>query len=149
MCRPFCVSSLTVCTRSCKPGSIAFNSDDLPTPLWPGDDALRAGEPLAQSLDAEAGRRRHEQHFVAELRVDADQRHQVGRFTRSILLMQMIGRMPRLLGRDQKAIDEIRLQPRLGGAGDDDQLVDVGHEHVLPPAAGAAQRRRAAARRAR
>ena len=53
--------------------------------------------------------------------------------------MQISGRSAGLVGADQKAIDQIRLEVRLGGAGDDQQLIDVGDDHVLPAADGAAE----------
>ena len=54
--------------------------------------------------------------------------------------MQMIGSIRVRLGFDQKAVDQVRLESRLGGAGDDQQLIDVGDQHVLPAAALAAER---------
>ena len=36
-----------------------------------------------------------------------------------------------LFGGNQDAVDQIRLQPRLGGTGDDEDLVDVGYDDVL------------------
>ena len=136
--RPFCDSSLTVCTRKCKPGSIAFSSDDLPTPLWPVTTLSRTCEPFAQSVDADAGGGRHEQHFVTELRVHADERHQIGRLDEIDLVDADDRTNAALLGRDKQAIDEIRLQARFGGARDDHELIDVRNEHMLPAAAGAA-----------
>ena len=53
--------------------------------------------------------------------------------------MQISGRSAALLGRDQKAVDQVRLEVRLGGAGDDHDLIDVGDQHVLPAAARAAE----------
>ena len=40
---------------------------------------------------------------------------------------------------DQKAIDQIRFQVGLGGAADDQHLVDVRDQEMLPPAAVAAE----------
>ena len=53
--------------------------------------------------------------------------------------MQISGRRPALVGADQKAIDQIRLEIRLGRAADDQQLIDVGDDDLLPAAAGAAE----------
>ena len=77
---------------------------------------------------------REQQHFVAHAAVDAHQRLKAAGSTRSILLMQITGRTRPFSAVDQQAVDQVRLQPRFGGAGNDQQLVDVGHQHVLPPA---------------
>ena len=41
-------------------------------------------------------------------------------------------------GGDQQTIDQMGLQPRLGGAGNDGQLIDVGDQDLLPPSHRAA-----------
>ena len=45
--------------------------------------------------------------------------------------MQTMGRILACLGRDQHPVDQIRLQPRLGGTGHDQHLIDVGHQKLL------------------
>jgi hypothetical protein len=45
-----------------------------------------------------------------------------------------------LLCCDKQPVDEVRLQPGLGGTGDDHHLIDIGDDHVLPVADRAAQR---------
>ena len=52
--------------------------------------------------------------------------------------MQMTGRMPPFSAVTSKRSMRFGFKPRLGRAGDDDELIDVGDEHVLPAAAGAA-----------
>ena len=54
--------------------------------------------------------------------------------------MQTSGLTLPLFGGDQQPVDQVRLQPRLGRAGDDQQLVDVGDRDVPPAADRAADR---------
>src|SRR5690606_15286934 len=44
-----------------------------------------------------------------------------------------------LLGGQQIAIDQRRFESRLGTAGHDQQVIDIGDNHMLAPAAGAAE----------
>ena len=39
---------------------------------------------------------------------------------------------PHPLGFDEEAVDQVRLEVRLGGAGHDHELIDVGDEDLLP-----------------
>ena len=47
------------------------------------------------------------------------------------------------MGADQKAVDQIRLQVGFGGAGDDQQLIDIGDDDLLAAAGRAAEHRAA------
>ena len=84
-------------------------------------------------------RGRDQQHLVAHLPIHAGQRHQVGRLDEVDLVDADQRLDPDPLGFDQEAVDQVRLERRLGGAGHDQQLIDVGHQHVLPAFAGAAE----------
>ncbi len=53
--------------------------------------------------------------------------------------MQISGRSPVLSALIKKRSIRFGFRVRLGGAGDDQQLVDVGDEDVLPAAGGAAE----------
>ena len=113
---------------------MAFSSDDLPTPLCPATTLARPEHRAAEPLDAEARLRAQQQHFVAHLAVHAHQRLQVGRVGQVDLVDADQRPHAPLFGRHQQAVDQVRLQPGLGHAGDDRQLIDVGHQDLLPPA---------------
>ncbi len=72
------------------------------------------------------------------MRVNSDERHQIGRLDEIDLVDANDGANAALLGGDEQAVDQVRLHSRLGRARDDDKLIDVGDQHVLPTAASAA-----------
>jgi hypothetical protein len=113
---------------------MAFSSEDLPTPLWPGEDRLAVAQMVAQPADAEARPRAGQERGNAQLAVQADQRlvrHRVYQ----VDLVETDDRRDSALGRArQVAVDEVRLEVRLDQRHDDDKLVHVGHEDVLSAA---------------
>ena len=130
-------------------GSMALSSDDLPTPLCPATTLARPADGAAEALDAEAGLRAEEQDFIAHLAVDARQRLAERRIDEVDLVDADDGPDAAFFGGHEHAVDQVRLQPRLGGAGDDQQLIDVGDEDLLAAADLRGRCTRAAARRAR
>ena len=136
--RPFCVSSLTDWTRSCKPGSTAFKSEDFPDAALAGNNAFAIRQPGTQSINAKPSGRGDEQDVVTELRIDANERHQIGRLD-EIDLVDADDR-PNLgtLGGHEQPVDQVRFDAWLCRARHDDQLVDVRDQHMLSTAAGAA-----------
>ena len=118
---------------------MAFNSDDFPTPLCPTTTLARpptkprnrsTPNPLAAETSSNA---------VSHPAVDADQRLQIGPIDQIDFVDAQHRLNSVLLGRDQKAIDQVRLDPRFGGAGDDENLVDICDQDMLPAAARAGQ----------
>ncbi len=113
---------------------MAFSSDDLPTPLCPATTLARPDQRPVEPLDAEAGFRAQQEHFVAHLGVHSRQRFQAG----GVHQVDLVDADQRpggpFLGGHQQAVDQVRLQPGLGGAADDGHLVDVGHQDLLPAA---------------
>ena len=97
--------------------------------------ALMPGQPPPQALDAETGVGTHEQHVVAHLAVDADQRLQVGPLDQVDLVDAHQRRDPGLLGGDEEAVDQVRLEVRFGRAADHHELIDVDDDDVLAAAA--------------
>ena len=131
--------SLTAPTRRASSGSMALSSDDLPTPLWPATTlSLLASRRRSRSMPWPVAAR-DEQHAVAHLAIDADQRHQIGRLDEVDLVDAQDRLDPHPLGFDQEAIDQVGLEIRLGGAGHDDELIDVGDQNLLPRFAAAAE----------
>jgi hypothetical protein len=76
-------------------------------------------------------------HFVAQLRIHTDERHEIGWFDEVDLIDADERSNLTLLRRHEQAINEIGFDAGLGRAGNNDELVDIGHKHVLPPTAGA------------
>ena len=67
------------------------------------------------------------------------QRLQVDRIDQVDLVDADDGPDPGLFGRDQHAVDQVRFEHRFGSAADNQQLVDVGDDHLLAPATRAAE----------
>src|SRR5262245_38911976 len=104
-----------------------------------GDDALFAGDQPTQRFDALTRRGTDEVHTVSHLTIDAGNGHEIGRINEIDLVDADDGLDLHPLGFDQKAINQIRFQFWLGGAGYDQQLIDIRHEDLLPAFAHAAE----------
>ena len=118
---------------------MALSSDDLPTPLCPEKTVCRSASSCAQPVDAEPARGAGQQRRDAELAVQADERLVDRRVDEVGLVQAEDRRDAALLGAGEVAVDQVRLQVRLDQRHDDDDLIDVGDQDVLPPREAAGQ----------
>ena len=105
----------------------------------PSHHARLARQQPTELLHADAALGGDEQHLVAHLAENASERLEVGRLHEVNLVDAKDGADAVAFRFDQHPVDEVRLEGRFSGARDDNHLVDVGHQHVLPLAAGAAE----------
>jgi hypothetical protein len=99
-----------------------------------GKHRLPAAEQLAQSFNAETRARTRQQRGNAELTVKANRGLPVGGVDEVGLVEANQRRDAALLGAGEIAIDQVRFQIRLDQRHDDDDLIDVGDQDMLPAA---------------
>ena len=91
------------------------------------------------SCDPHPGSRTGEQRRYAQLTVVPYQRLILGRVDQVALVEAQNRRDLALLGAGQIAVDEVRLEVRLNDGHDDDDLIHIGDDDVLPAARRARQ----------
>ena len=139
VCRPFWLTSLTSRTRS--PSPAGSRSAATTCRRRSGRRRPSAGpcsQPRSRSMPwpvVGAGQERRD----AELAVEADQRLIVAPGRRGRPCSGRAAARCRPVGAGQVAVDQVRLQVRLDQRHDDDDLIDVGDQDVLPAARGPRQ----------
>ena len=122
-----------------EPGVQRIEQRGLAHPALPGQGGLLPLHQAPQPRKPKATGGRNQQHRVTQLGVQAHQRLQANRVGQVDFVDEDNRLDPGFLGRHQQAVDEVGLKRRLGGAGDDEQLVHIGHDDVFPAASGPAE----------
>jgi len=111
----------------------------LAHPTLSDNDALLAAQHPTQPRQPEAGFGAEQENLVAHLAVHTDQRLNLRRIAQIDLVDADDRPQVTFLGAGNEAVDQVWFQARLGEAADNQRLVDVGNQDVLPTATGAGQ----------